>query len=152
MADLQSYVRTEMLAQQAAPVTERGAVRWVRANLFSGPFNTVLTLLGAAAIYYVLKALMPWLLNGVWNANSLTECRSIVAASAGEGATGACWAPIRERWHQWLFGFYPQDQYWRPVLAFVLMFAAFAPILFSVVPKKMLWFTALFPADRKSVV
>jgi general L-amino acid transport system permease protein len=146
MHDVQSYVRTEMLVQQAAPVTERGAIKWVRENLFSGPFNTVLTLLGVAAIYYLLKALMPWLLNGVWNANSLTECRSIVAASAGEGATGACWALIRERWHQWLFGFYPQDQYWRPVLAFVLMFAAFAPILFSTVPKKMLWFTALFPA------
>ncbi len=146
MRDVQSYVRTEMLVQQAAPVTERGAVKWVRENLFSGPFNTVLTLLGVAAIYYLLKALMPWLLNGVWNANSLAECRSIIAASAGEGATGACWALIRERWHQWLFGFYPQDQYWRPVLAFVLMFAAFAPVLFSKVPKKMLWFTALFPA------
>jgi general L-amino acid transport system permease protein len=93
-----------------------------------------------------LKALLPWLLNGVWVANSVAECREIIVKSAGEGASGACWAPIRERWHQWIFGFYPQDQYWRPVLAFVMLFAALAPALFSAVPKKLLWFTAIYPA------
>jgi general L-amino acid transport system permease protein len=146
MAVTQSYVRTDMLPQQAAPLTERGAVKWVRENLLSGPVNIGLTLLGIAAVYYILQALLPWLLNGVWFANSQIECREIVAKSAGEGASGACWAPIRERWHQWMFGFYPQDQYWRPVLAFVLMFLAFAPVLFDKVPKQLLWFTILFPA------
>jgi general L-amino acid transport system permease protein len=146
MAVTQSYVRTDMLPQQAAPLTERGAVKWVRENLLSGPVNIGLTLLGIAAVYYILQALLPWLLNGVWFANSQIECREIVAKSAGEGASGACWAPIRERWHQWMFGFYPQDQYWRPALAFVLMFLAFAPVLFDKVPKQLLWFTILFPA------
>jgi general L-amino acid transport system permease protein len=131
MATTQPYVRTEMLSQQIAPLTERGAVKWVRENLFSGVFNTVLTLLGIVILYYLVQAILPWLLNGVWDANSLTECRQIIAANAGDGASGACWALIRERWHQWLFGFYPQDQYWRPVLAFVLLFVALAPVLFS---------------------
>ncbi len=146
MAVTHRYVRTEMLPQQTAPLTERGAVKWVQTNLFSGPFNTILTLAGFVVLYYLLQALLPWLLNGVWNANSLAECRAIIAANAGEGASGACWALIRERWHQWLFGFYPQDQYWRPVLAFLLMLTAFAPVLFSAVPKKLLWLTVLFPA------
>ena len=38
---------------------------------------------------------------------------------------------IRERWKQFLFGFYPVDLYWRPTLAFVLMLVALAPMLFS---------------------
>ena len=75
-----------------------------------------------------------------------SECRAIVAERAGPDASGACWAMIRERWHQFLFGFYPQDQYWRPILAFVLLFVAIAPVLFLQLPRKMLWFTILYPA------
>ena len=145
MADL-SYVRTDMMPQQPAPLGQRGAVKWMRENLFSGPFNTILTLAGIYLIYAIIASITPWLLNGVWTANSLTECRQIIAASAGEGASGACWAVIRERWHQWLFGFYPQDQYWRPTLAFALLFAAIAPVLFDRVPKQLLWFTMIYPA------
>lgn len=125
-----SFVRAQMLPQQAPPVTERGAVKWLRENLFSGWFNSLLTVLGALAVFWLLQATLPWLLNGVWTANSLGECRSIIAASAGEGASGACWALIRERWHQFLFGFYPIEAYWRPVLAFGLLFVALAPVLY----------------------
>jgi general L-amino acid transport system permease protein len=60
----------------------------------------------------------------------LKECREIVWASAGPEATGACWALIRERWHQFLFGFYPADLYWRPVLALGLLLIALAPVLY----------------------
>ncbi|MGL4320274.1 MAG: amino acid ABC transporter permease, partial [Paracoccaceae bacterium] len=141
-----SYVRTEMLPQQAAPLGERGLVKWARENLFSGPLNTIATLLALYVAYLGISAVLPWLLNGVWNANSLAECREIITASAGEGASGACWALIRERWHQWLFGFYPQDQYWRPTLAFILLFVAIAPVLFNRLPKALLWFTLLYPA------
>ncbi len=141
-----SYIRTEMLPQQTPPLGERGAIKWLRENLFSGPVNTVLTLAAFYLIYRIIAAILPWLLNGVWDANSLSECRQIIAASAGEGAGGACWAVIRERWHQWLFGFYPQDQYWRPTLAFVLLFVAIAPVLFDKLPRQMLYFTLIYPA------
>lgn len=126
-----SYVRTEMLSPKAPPVTEAGAVKWLRENLFSGWFNTILTLLGVVIIYWLVVSALPWWLNSVWTAESLTECRQIVAAAAGEGATGACWAMIRERWHQFIFGFYPPELYWRPVMAFGLLFAAMAPVLFA---------------------
>ena len=122
------FVRHQMLDPQLAPVTERGAVKWMRENLFSGAFNTILTLLGIGALYYLVSASLPWLLNGVWNANSLSECRQIIADNGG--TTGACWALIKARWHQFLFGFYPQDSYWRPVLAFGLLFVALAPVLY----------------------
>jgi general L-amino acid transport system permease protein len=141
-----AFVRTAILPAQAPPLTEKGAIKWLRENLFSGWFNTILTLVGLWAIYSLISASLPWWLNGVWNANSLGECREIVAAAAGPDATGACWAMVRERWHQFLFGFYPQEQYWRPILAFVLLFVAIAPVLFQALPRRMMWLSVLYPA------
>jgi general L-amino acid transport system permease protein len=46
---------------------------------------------------------------------------------------------------QFIFGFYPADLYWRPILAFVLFFAALAPVLFATVPRRMLAFTVVYP-------
>jgi general L-amino acid transport system permease protein len=147
MADTShAFVRSTILPPQAPPLTEKGIIKWLRENLFSGPVNTVLTLIGLWIIYTLAAAALPWFLNGVWDANSLGECRAIVAERAGPDASGACWAMIRERWHQFLFGFYPQDQYWRPTLAFVLLFVAIAPVLFQNLPRKMMWFSVLYPA------
>ena len=125
-----AYVRTDMIAQQPPPAGQRGPILWMRKNLFSGWFNTVLTLAGVFAVLGIIYWALPWFLHGVWNAKSLGECRQIVAATWGENASGACWAVIRERWNQFLFGFYPSDQYWRPTLTFCLMIAAVLPVLF----------------------
>jgi general L-amino acid transport system permease protein len=139
------FARTEMLPAQKPPATERGVVKWLRENLFSGAFNTVLTLLGLVIVVFLIRWLGPWLMNSVWNAKSMQECRSIVEASAGPGATGACWAMIHERWNQFLFGLYPPHLYWRPVVALVLLCVAVAPVLFLSLPRKMLWFTLIYP-------
>jgi general L-amino acid transport system permease protein len=133
-----TFVRTAMLPPSPPPLREAGVVKWLRENLFSSPLNTILTVLGLAAIYLLVSASLPWWLNGVWNAKSLGECREIVAATAGEGASGACWAMIRERWHQFMFGFYPVDLWWRPTLAFALLFAAMGPVLFAGQRRKLL--------------
>ncbi|MBN2631022.1 MAG: amino acid ABC transporter permease [Rhodobacteraceae bacterium] len=140
------FVRREMLAPAAPPITEAGAVKWMRENLFSSPLNVILTVLGIGAVVYLVSHIAPWMLRGVWNAGSLSECRQIIEARYGEGVTGACWALIRERWPQYLFGFYPSELYWRPVLAFVLMLVAIAPVLFDALPRKMLWFALVYPA------
>jgi general L-amino acid transport system permease protein len=145
MTDL-SFVRSEMLPQQAPPLGERGLVKWVRENLFSGIFNSVLTVIALGVLFYLLSSLFPWLANSMWTPTSIMECREILAATVGEGGSGACWGVVRERWHQWLFGFYPPSQYWRPILAFVLLFVALAPVLFDRVPKQLLYFTLIYPA------
>ena len=140
------FVRKDMLPQLPPPASQQGAVKWARENLFSSPLNAVLTLMGLAAVIFLVIEFTPWFLHSVWDAKSLAECREIIAATWGEGANGACWAVIKERWPQYLFGFYPSDLYWRPVLAFALMFVALAPILFSSVPRQVLWFSLLYPA------
>ncbi|MDZ4085822.1 MAG: amino acid ABC transporter permease [Tabrizicola sp.] len=127
----QGFNRTEMLPPLPPPITERGAVKWMRENLFSTPLNIVLTILGALFVYWIVASSLPWWLNSVWNAESLSQCREIVQAKAGEGATGACWASIRVWWGAFLFGFYPPAEWWRPILAFGLLFAALAPVLYA---------------------
>lgn len=125
------FSRTEMLPPMAPPITERGAVKWMRENLFSSTLNIILTVLGVLVIVWLVKSSLPWWLNSVWNAGSLSECRDIVTANAGEGATGACWAMVRQWWGAFIFGFYPPDQWWRPISAFGLLFCALVPVLFS---------------------
>ncbi len=125
------FSRTEMLPPLAPPLTERGAVKWMRENLFSSTLNIILTVLGVLTIFWLIKSSLPWWLNSVWNASSLSECRQIVTANAGEGATGACWAMVRQWWGAFIFGFYPPDQWWRPITALGLLVCALAPVLFA---------------------
>ncbi len=140
-AHMAAFVRTETLPQLAPPATERGIVKWMRENLFSTIPNAILTLVSFVIIYLVLSKTLPWIMNGVWTTSSLSECREVL-----EGATGACFSVLTERWNQLMFGFvYPADQYWRPTLAFVLLFVAAAPVMFFDLPRKLLIFTALFP-------
>ena len=134
------FVRRTEIPPAPPPATETGAVKWTRENLFSGWFNSVLTVLAALVIAYFLMQLVPWLVNGVWDAGSIRECREVL-----EGARGGCFAVIAERWPQLLFGRYPRGEYWRPVLAFLLVFVAAAPVLFAQLPRVLFWFTGLFP-------
>ena len=139
------YVRQTMLAPEEAPASQVGLIRWLRENLFSTWLNAILTLVAAYIVYALLTHLWPWFAHAVWNASSLSECRQIITETWGEGATGACFAVIRERWQQFLFGFYPKPLYWRPTLAFFLMLLALAPVLYTAVPRKLLWFSIAFP-------
>ena len=141
-----SFVRAAMLPPQKPPISQIGIYRWARENLFSGPGNTLLTLLAIYVVYFIVTLIGPWLTRAVWDANSLSECRAITAAKYGPGIEGACFALIRERLPQFLFGFYPKALYWRPILTFALLLVAIAPILFNALPRKMLWFSVIFPA------
>ncbi|MEM8731017.1 MAG: ABC transporter permease subunit, partial [Pseudomonadota bacterium] len=136
-----AFVRKEQLPEMPPPARQTGLPKWLRDNLFSNWLNTLLTLVAFWAIWTILSGILPWIFNGVWNADSLAECREILA-----GKTGACFAVLTERWNQLLFGFtYPDELYWRPTLSFVLMIVAIAPVLFFDLPRKMLLFTALYP-------
>ncbi|SNR54016.1 amino acid ABC transporter permease [Puniceibacterium sediminis] len=136
------YVRDSMIPESEPPLGEAGAIKWMRANLFSSIANGFLTLAALTALYFLISGFLPWIVNGVWDAPSIRECREIL-----DGKVGGCFAVLTERWNQLLFGFkYPSDIYWRPALAFLLLFVAIAPVLFSkVFPKQILIFTALYP-------
>ena len=136
-----AFVRETSIPASPPPASDTGPIKWLRENLFAGPWNSALTVLALVAIWYILAGSLPWLMNGIWSASSLSECREML-----DGATGACFAVLSERWNQLLFGFtYPDTQYWRPTLAFVLLFVAAAPVLFSFLPRALLYVTAVYP-------
>lgn len=142
------YVRSDMLPEQAPPSSTVGPIKWIRENLFNGAVNSILTLLSLYFMWYVLSGLLPWVWYGSWTASSLKDCREVIAAAAEDHAGGhgaACWAVIRERYLQLVYGFYPAELYWRPNLAFILMLVALAPVLFNNLPRRMLWFSAVYP-------
>src|SRR5277367_3722360 len=93
-------------------------MRWLRANLFSGPVSTAVSL---GALYLIgrgLWALVDWgLIDAVWRAPDGRAC------TAASGGNGACWAFIGEWARFILFGRYPYAEQGRP-LAVVLVFAA----------------------------
>lgn len=137
-----AFHRKHMLPEAPPPVTETGAIKWLRENLFSSVANGLLTVVSAYVLVMLVISVGPWFVNGIWDSPSLTACREIL-----DGRTGACFGVIAERWNQLLFGFkYPSDLYWRPTLAFVLLFVAIAPVLFfKFLPSKLMVLTGLYP-------
>ncbi len=146
MAREVAYVRSEMLGEKAPPASIVGVQGWVKDNLFSSVGNSILTIVAVYLIYVILSGVLPWVFLGIWNAGSLTECREIFAQRYGDDTEYACWAVISARWHQIIFGYYSADQYWRPILAFILIVLSIAPILYPSLPKKMflISFASLF--------
>lgn len=132
------FVAKEMLPEQAAPVSTHGPAAWARENLFATWRDTLLTVIFGVIVVAILANLLPWLLfDAVFFADNIRECREL--------GDGACFAVITSRIDQLIFGFYPSHLYWRPILSFFLMFVAFAPLLHDNLPRKLLWFTALYP-------
>jgi len=94
------------------PVTSVGVIGWIKSKLFNGWFNTVVTL---ALLYLFAKFIPPLIrwafVDSLW-ISSGTECRT---------AGGACWSIIPANIRFILFGFFPYESQWRPLLAMVLL-------------------------------
>ena len=108
-----SFVRNQLIPESPPPSSETGAIKWVRENLFSSPLNIFMTVVSLWAIYSLIINVAPWFINGVWSGSSVRDCYEVL-----DGATGACFAVLKERWPQLIYGFkYPASEFWRPNLA-----------------------------------
>jgi len=96
------------------PLTNIGLIGWMKANLFNGWFNSTLTLLVAYLLWLSVPPLIDWALIGSSWAPSGEQCK------AGEGA---CWSVITANIRFIMFGFYPHELQWRPLLAVVILIA-----------------------------
>ena len=123
---MQQYFRTQSTEVLPAPVSEGGIWGWMKENLFSGWFNTLLTVIGAYIAWVVLSNLFMW---GIWDATFVGESREACPINPETGKTfGACWPFVGARWEQFLFGFYPEAERWRITLAAILVVVGFMPL------------------------
>jgi len=94
------------------------ALRWTRVNLFGSVPSALVTLIAAYLVVRGLWGFAGWaLVHAVWHASNGRAC---IAASGGDGA---CWAFLGVWGRFILFGRYPYEQDWRPLLVIVVFVA-----------------------------
>ncbi|WP_312943939.1 amino acid ABC transporter permease [Agrobacterium sp.] len=134
------YVRTAMVGAAPPPKDEKSAVAWLRKNLFSGPKDVILTLIAVAIILAIVPPAIDWLfIKASWVGSDRSVCATVVQGGIQpEGWTGACWAFVEDRFAQFMFGRYPLDERWRPLLVTVMLIALLVPLLIPKIPGKTL--------------
>ena len=91
--------------------TAEAFAKWMKANLFSSPKNTAISIIIFCVFLKGLGPFLQWLLiDSVWEGTAQT-CRA---------ATGACLVFLKEKAIFILFGFYPREILWRPIIAIIL--------------------------------
>jgi general L-amino acid transport system permease protein len=101
------------IAARPAPVNTEGTAAWVKANLLADWKTTLATIvIGGLLLWYVPQILNWALFNAVWFP-SFDACRV-------EGA-GACWGVVAEKYRLIIFGRYPFEEQWRPLIATLLL-------------------------------
>lgn len=107
------------LPDERPPITVVGPIAWVRNNLFNTWYNALLTIAILWVLYKIVPGLLSWL---VINAHSFSapvqECRA--------DYSGACWSFVSEKLRFILFGTFPYDEQWRPLLTIMIFIALLA--------------------------
>ena len=101
------------IAPRPAPLQTKGLVGWARANLFSDWKTALLTILIGGALLYLVPQLLSWAIFRASWIPSFEACRV--------DGVGACWGVVTEKYRIILFGRYPFEQQWRPLVATILM-------------------------------
>ncbi len=132
------FVRTEMIAAQAAPPKDQSVARWVRFNLFRTPASAVMTCLALVLIVWAVPGMIRWLfIDAVWIGTDRTYCATFAQGGIQpEGWSGACWAFVRDRFQHFIFGRYPIEERWRPILVGIVFVALLVPMLMLSAPRK----------------
>jgi general L-amino acid transport system permease protein len=103
------------------PLTAVGPIAWARASLFSSWWSTAVTLVLAYLIARWVMGLVDWaFINAIWSVPLNAQGVAQTQACRALNGTGACWAVITEKHRFILFGTYPYDQHWRPLLCILL--------------------------------
>jgi general L-amino acid transport system permease protein len=113
MAQTDSFVP---LPAREPPRRDDGPMAWVRQNFFADWKNTLLTLAVLALLALTVPPLLSWgVVNAVTGADN-DACRAAYGS-------GACWGVVAEKGRLIVFGRYPFDEQWRPVVACALLVA-----------------------------
>ncbi len=134
------FVRTEFVDEADAPVTSIGFIGWMRENLFSSVWNTILTLFGVYLIYLIVPPVIEFaIINATWTGTGREDCLA---------DHGACWAYVKAYFGQFIYGRYPDAERWRVDLVFLLGIVGLVPMLIPSIPFKrenVIFLLGLFP-------
>lgn len=135
-----TYIRDQMVEASAPPVTSVGILGWMRENLFSSVFNTILTLIGAYLIYLIVPPIIDFaLFNAVWVGEDREACVDV---------HGACWPYVAAYLDQFIYGRYPDAERWRVDITLFMLAAGLIPALIPAIPYKrenILYLLVVFP-------
>ena len=110
MVDSSQSIQAEQLKP---PITRIGVIGWLRANLFSSVFNSVLTIVTLYFLWKIVPAFVRWaFIDSSWNTTG-AACRA---------AGGACWSIVAKNFRFIIFGFFPYESQWRPLVAMIILF------------------------------
>jgi len=127
------FVRREMAAEVAPPKLSTGVFGWMRQNLFSNWWNTLLTLIGVYLAYVIFVPTFEFtIVNAVWQGGGRQDC----LPSEGREAVGACWAYVGAKLSQFVYGRYPFAERWRVDLVFFMLAAGLIPMAIPSLPGK----------------
>ena len=103
----------EPIPARPAPVQTGGVLGWLRANLFADWRTSLSTVVIGGLLLWWLPQLVQWgVFSAVWQPDA-NACRA--------DGVGACWGVVAEKYRFIIFGRYPFDEQWRPLVATALM-------------------------------
>ena len=103
----------QSIPARPAPVRTEGLIGWLRSNLFADASTTISTLIVGGLLLWYLPALFDWALWSAYWRPDAQACRAV--------EVGACWGVVAEKYRLIIFGRYPFDEQWRPLVATLLM-------------------------------
>jgi general L-amino acid transport system permease protein len=106
----------EPIAARPPPHHARGVRGWLRRNLFGSLTSSLVTVAIVAVALYYAATLFQWAVVDAVVRPDSAACRAL-------DHRGACWGVIVEKYRLIIFGRYPFDEQWRPLVATVLMLA-----------------------------
>lgn len=118
--------------EAAPPKILDDRAQWLRANLFSSPLNSALTILILVALALVVPKILSWALFNAVFAPDPQACRA---------AKGACWGFIVEKFRLMTFGTYPYEQQWRPLAVTILLLSLIGATMNLRLWGRRLWIT-----------
>ncbi|AGA64877.1 Glutamate Aspartate transport system permease protein GltK [Liberibacter crescens BT-1] len=133
------FIRKELLPEAVAPKNHRGVLGWIRLSFFSTPKDSLLTILSLIILYFILPEIIHWLfIDAVWTGTDRSVCATTIQGGIQkENWSGACWAFISDRYQQFMFGRYPVEERWRPLVVAGLFILLTTPLLIPSVPHKI---------------
>ena len=117
------------------PITEVGAIGWLRANLFRSWTSSIVTLV---LLYLLARILVPFL---DW---ALVSASFTGTKSSDCSGQGACWVFIGQRIDFFIYGFYPATERWRVNICYALLALVLVPHFIPVIPTRVRKWLGIF--------